>query len=149
MMEATRSFAAIRLLALVALGFSGSNLWAEQRSASHLALDFRVKQGEITTMESQMLVEPGSDAEMTMPAKHGGEYRVTVSPRLVAGTGGVALTHVKVNLFEKQGNDWHLLASPELKSVLDGPAQAQITLPHAADGSSTEFTVGVTRKSGG
>ncbi|BDU20277.1 hypothetical protein [Dyella sp. GSA-30] len=55
----------------------------------------------------------------------------------------------KVDLFEKQGNDLNLLASPELKSTLDDPAQAQITLPHAADGSSTEFTVGVTRKSGG
>lgn len=141
MKEATRSCAAVRLLALVLLIFPGSSLWADQRPVAHLALDFQVRQGEITIMESRMRVQPGNDAEMTVPGKHGGEYRVAVSPRLVGGDDGTPLAHVKVDLFKKKGHDWNLLASPELRSTLDRPAQMRVTLPRGADGLSTEFSI--------
>ena len=127
----------------VLLILASSKALAGQAAATNLALKFEVKKGDIAIAESQMLVTPGSNAEMVLPGKYGGEYKIEASPRFAMDVEGVTVAYLQVKLFEKDSNDWKLLASPEVMAPLGCPAGTEIRLAPAEDGSTTSFSMDV------
>ena len=129
------------LLACVLVIPASSKVLAGQDAATNLALTFEVRKGDMVTVESQMLVTPGNNAEMVLSGKYGGEFRIEASPRFAVDVEGVTVAYLQARLFEKDRDAWKLLASPELMAPLDRPAGTEIKLPAAADGSTTSFSL--------
>jgi hypothetical protein len=106
---------------------------AETEGGHPLALDVMVKKDGLSQISTQMLVVVGNEAGMMLTAKDGTAYKIEAHPRYVLDAGGARTVYVETKLFEQQGDQLVLIASPELMAPLNNPASVEVSSPPGRD----------------